>query len=48
VFGVLCLVVGVIISDSVAMNPWQGVEKGHERLQDKAKSNEKAEFMCDK
>jgi hypothetical protein len=25
-----------------------GVEKRHERRQDKAKSNEKAEFMCDK
>jgi hypothetical protein len=27
---------------------YQGVEKRHERRQDKAKSNEKAEFMCDK
>jgi hypothetical protein len=26
----------------------QGVEKRHERRQDKAKSNEKAAFMCDK
>jgi hypothetical protein len=27
---------------------YQVVEKRHERRQDKAKSNEKAEFMCDK
>jgi hypothetical protein len=27
---------------------YQGVEKRHERRQDKAKFGEKAEFMCDK
>jgi hypothetical protein len=31
-----------------AFDVQQGVEKRHERWQDKEKSNEKAEFMCDK
>jgi len=31
---------------AVRINVYQGDEKRHERRQDKAKSDEKAEFMC--
>jgi hypothetical protein len=33
---------------AVRINICQGDEKRHERRQDKAKSDEKAEFMCNK